>query len=155
MSETRFSLARVVLLTVGTLIPLPRLAAQSEGSSPMGARIDEYLQRAGAFGFAGVVLVSVDGKVVLQKGYGRIGVSGAAPLNAATVLPIASLTKQFTATAILRLEMQGRLSTSDSISDHFADVPEDKKTITIHQLLTHTSGIVSELPDAVALRANS
>ncbi len=54
---------------------------------------------------------------------------------------IASITKQFTAAAILELEEQGRLSTEDFIADHLPGVPQHSRKITIHHLLTHTSGI--------------
>jgi CubicO group peptidase (beta-lactamase class C family) len=52
-----------------------------------------------------------------------------------------SLTKQFTAAGILQLVKEGKLSTEDTLSQFFDNLPEDKKKITVHQLLTHTSGI--------------
>ncbi|MBK8417038.1 MAG: serine hydrolase [Bacteroidetes bacterium] len=58
---------------------------------------------------------------------------------------IGSLTKQFTAAAILKLEMQGKLSTSDTITKYFQNVPVDKSTISIHDLLRHQSGLQSNL----------
>jgi CubicO group peptidase (beta-lactamase class C family) len=57
------------------------------------------------------------------------------------VFSTGSLTKQFTATAILVLEVEGKLSTDDTIADFFDDVPADKRNITLHHLLTHTSGL--------------
>ena len=58
-----------------------------------------------------------------------------------TVSDIGSITKQFTAAAILKLEMQGKLSTDDKITKYFQNVPPDKSDITIHQLLRHSSGL--------------
>ncbi|MGD9346390.1 MAG: serine hydrolase domain-containing protein, partial [Candidatus Aminicenantes bacterium] len=59
-----------------------------------------------------------------------------------TVFSTGSITKQFTAAGIVKLEMMGKLNTSDLISQYFDNVPEDKQTITLHHLLTHTSGVV-------------
>ena len=64
-----------------------------------------------------------------------------------TVYDVMSMTKQFTATAILKLEMMGRLRVSDPISTHIGPVPRDKRDITIHHLLTHTSGLTAGLGD--------
>jgi hypothetical protein len=58
-----------------------------------------------------------------------------------SIFDIGSVTKTFTATAILQLAESGKLSVLDKISQYFPDVPEDKKEITIHQLLIHTSGL--------------
>ncbi|SDZ93857.1 serine hydrolase domain-containing protein [Alkalimonas amylolytica] len=55
------------------------------------------------------------------------------------------MTKQFTATAIMLLVEQGKLSLSDTIDKFFPDVPADKKNITIHHLLTNSSGLPSEI----------
>jgi CubicO group peptidase (beta-lactamase class C family) len=52
------------------------------------------------------------------------------------------MTKQFTAAAILKLEMLGRLEVTDPIGEYLRPVPADKRDITVHQLLTHTSGLV-------------
>jgi CubicO group peptidase (beta-lactamase class C family) len=58
-----------------------------------------------------------------------------------------SMTKQFTAAAILKLEMMGKLEVTDRIATHVGPVPADKREITLHQLLTHTSGLVDALGD--------
>ena len=59
-----------------------------------------------------------------------------------TVVDISSVTKQFTATSILKLTEQGLLNLRDSLSLYFKNIPEDKRDITIHQLLTHSAGLV-------------
>ncbi len=102
--------------------------------------LDEYLKQAADFGFAGVVLVAADGKVVFQKAYGMADQSRNIPNKITTVFDIGSISKQFTAAAILKLEMQGKLKTDDVISKYLDGVPEDKAPVTIHQLLTHTAG---------------
>jgi CubicO group peptidase (beta-lactamase class C family) len=62
-----------------------------------------------------------------------------------TVYDVMSMTKQFTAAAILKLEMMGKLDVADPIGRHIRPVPADKRGITLHQLLTHTSGLVDVL----------
>jgi len=107
----------------------------------LGETLDEYLRRATANGFSGAVLVAKDGKIVLRKGYGWADKKNKIPITADTIFDIGSHVKAFTATAIMRLEEQGKLSTSDSITKYFPNVPADKTQITIHHLLTHTSGL--------------
>lgn len=107
--------------------------------------LTDYLARAEAYGFSGQVLIAEKGKILLNRGYGLAVRNPPVPITAQTIFDLASLTKQFTAAAILRLEMDGKLKTSDSISRHFDNVPADKSSITIQQLLTHTSGIRREV----------
>jgi CubicO group peptidase (beta-lactamase class C family) len=86
-------------------------------------------------GFSGVVLVERAGRIVLDRAYGSVGRENA--------FWLASTTKQFTAAAILRLADEGKLAVSDSIYHFFARAPRRARTITIEQLLTHTSGIAA------------
>jgi len=106
--------------------------------------LDEYLRRATANGFSGAVLIAKDGKVVLRKGYGWSDRKNKIPITAKTVFDIGSYVKAFTATAIMQLEEQGKLDTSDSIAKYFPNVPADKTGIKLHHLLTHTSGFQRE-----------
>ncbi|UAM97963.1 serine hydrolase [Polaribacter litorisediminis] len=104
-------------------------------------KIDVYLEASETNGFSGVVLVAKKGEVMLSKGYGWADRKNKIPNSPATVFNIGSVTKQFTASAILKLVEQGKIKTSDKISSYFTQTPMDKSDITIHQLLTHTSGI--------------
>jgi CubicO group peptidase (beta-lactamase class C family) len=113
----------------------------------VGAATDEYLTAATPYGFSGALLVAKDGEVLLEKGYGMADLEAQVPNTASTVFTTGSITKQFTAAAILRLEMDGLLSTDDRLSEHLEGVPDDKKDITLHHLLTHTSGIVPSTGD--------
>jgi CubicO group peptidase (beta-lactamase class C family) len=108
-----------------------------------GTELDRYLTRIAPFGFSGALLVAKNGKVVHNKGYGRAIREKDIRNTAETVFSVGSLTKQFTATAILRLEMQGRLNIHDYIGKYVGDVPADKEGITIHHLLTHTAGVIN------------
>lgn len=119
--------------------PMITTAAESDAAR----NLDVYLERLVPFGFSGTVLLARDGDVLLNKGYGWADVEARVPNTDETVFPIESVTKQFTAAAILTLEMQGKLQTSDPISHFFANVPDDKADVTLHHLLTHTSGIIT------------
>lgn len=109
--------------------------------SDIGAQIDDYLTRLTAFGLSGSFLVAQDGEIVLQKGYGLANRQTGEANGPETMYGIGSLTKQFTAAAILLLETQGLLSTEDAISRYVENVPSDKAAITVSQLLKHRSGL--------------
>jgi CubicO group peptidase (beta-lactamase class C family) len=102
------------------------------------------MSRLSAFGFSGALLVAQGGAVVLSKGYGLANRSERIPVDQDTVFTVGSITKQFTAAAVLKLEMQERLAVGDSISKYFEDCPPDKEQITLHHLLTHTAGLESD-----------
>ena len=85
--------------------------------------------------------VVLDGKLVKAKGYGLANVELGTPVSPDTVFEAGSITKQFTATAILLLAEEGKLGLEDSLSKYFPDAPPALKAVTIRHLLTHTSGI--------------
>jgi CubicO group peptidase (beta-lactamase class C family) len=140
-----------VALIVPSLVGFSRGLRGQSAEGPIGAAADGYLLRLEAYGFSGAVLIARHQQVLLQKGYGMADRSRGLPVRADTAFGIASLDKQFTAAAILRLEMQGKLRVADPIKKSLDSVPADKADITIHQLLTHTSGLANtyrdELPD--------
>ncbi len=90
--------------------------------------------------FNGSVSISRKGVNLLSKGYGMANFSFDVPNTAQTKFKLASVSKQFTAMAIMMLQEQGKLSTDDKLTKFIADYPNGDK-ITIHHLLTHTSGI--------------
>lgn len=102
----------------------------------MAAKIDAEINNYVKDGFSGNVLVARHNKIILNKMYGNVADLGPNP-----AFWIASMSKSFTAAAILRLQEQGKLSVNDPLSKFFVDVPADKKQITIHNLLNHTSGL--------------
>ena len=81
----------------------------------------------------------------MNRGYGLANKDDNIPNTPDTVFDIGSVTKQFTATAILLLSDDGKLRMDDPLHRFFEDVPDDKKDITIHHLLTHTAGFVASL----------
>ena len=109
-----------------------------------GAQLDRLLSRYTMYGFSGTVLAAKDGKIILNRGYGLADRERNLPNTTATVYAIGSLTKQFTAAAILQLEAQGKLNTQEFVSKYLGDFPQDKTSITLHHLLTHTSGLISD-----------
>jgi len=87
------------------------------------------------------VAVSRNGTVVLERGYGMANLETATPIQPSSIFHVASVSKQFTATAILLLERDGKLSLDDDIRRHLPEIPDYGTTITIRHLLTHTSGL--------------
>lgn len=90
--------------------------------------------------FSGCVFITKNDSLLLMKGYGYANRTMNLSYTPATLSCIGSITKMFTATAILKLYQQHKIKLSDKISTFFDNVPADKKNITIHQLLTHSSG---------------
>ncbi len=115
-------------------------------NSPIGARIDDFLTRMSGFGYSGNVLILKDGKTLLSKGYGLANRADRVPYDTDTIFDIGSMAKTFTAAAIVKLEIAGCLSVQDPISKFLEQAPADKRKITVHQLLTHTSGIIVDFP---------
>jgi len=82
-----------------------------------------------------------NGQVIKSKGYVYANLEVRAPAKVDTIFPAGSITKQFTATAIMQLVEQGKLGLDDSITKYFPEAPAAWKPITIRHLLTHSSGI--------------
>ncbi|MBU2928525.1 serine hydrolase [Winogradskyella psychrotolerans] len=99
------------------------------------------------------ILVAKDGKIIYMNGFGMSNLELSVKTNPKHVFEIGSITKQFTAVAILMLEEQGKLKITDDITKYIADYPTYGKTITIHNLLNHTSGIKSytDVPSFISL----
>lgn len=101
----------------------------------------EYLEGLHEDGFAGIVLVARGDEVLFAEGFGLADRENETPWTTKTHATIGSISKQFTAAAILKLAEQKKLSFEDTLGEFFADAPEDKRGITLHQLLTHSSGV--------------
>jgi CubicO group peptidase (beta-lactamase class C family) len=91
--------------------------------------------------FMGAILLAKRGKVILDKGYGYANLEWKITNTPNSKFRIASLTKQFTAVAILLLEEQGKLKITDNINKYITDAPSAWKKVTLFHLLNHTSGI--------------
>ena len=107
------------------------------------AAIDRYLttemQQRQIPGLA--LAVCYQGKMLKQKGYGVADVQHQVPVTTETVFELASITKQFTASAIMLLRQKGKLQLDDEIRVYLSDAPENWRGVTVRHLLTHTSGL--------------
>lgn len=124
--------------------PMPLLALPTPLplDSGAGRSIDAHLQNLANLNlFSGAVLVARGGTVIVSKGYGMTDRAQATPNTPQTRFRIASLTKQFTAMAILILQTRGALHVNDPICAYLDDCPPAWQPITIRHLLTHTSGL--------------
>ena len=103
---------------------------------------------------SGFVLVAEGDRPIYARGFGWADREARAPADADTSFRIGSVTKQFTAAAILLLAQEGKLAVTDTIGQHIPDYPAVGADITIHQLLSHTSGIPSYtgFPEVMATR---
>ena len=120
------------------------LAAQNPAPLPADSArraLADYAERAEALGVSGVLLVAVGDDVLLHHASGWRDPARHVPNDTTTLFYIASMEKQFIATAIVALEDEGRLRTSDTLPSFFDNVPPDKRAITLGQLLSHTSGL--------------
>jgi D-alanyl-D-alanine carboxypeptidase len=93
--------------------------------------------------FAGDVLVAKDGEVLLRQGFGLADREWNVAHCATGKFRLGSLTKQFTAAAILQLMERGALVLDDEIARHYREAPAAWRDVTLFHLLTHTSGIAS------------
>jgi CubicO group peptidase (beta-lactamase class C family) len=134
---------RLVLVVALSLVRSLALA-EPKDDRDLGAKLDEYMTRLEKLGYSGGLLVARNGLAVIEKGYGLADREQNRPMGPDSVYSLGSITKQFTAAAILRLEMKGRLTVHDSIARLVKDVPPDKTGITLHMLLTHSAGLESD-----------
>ena len=132
----------------GFLILFSGAGSYTQTRDDIGKKIVEYLNAQKEVNqFSGSVLVAHKGTVIISKGYGLANHEHEIPNSPETRFRIASLTKQFTAMAIMILEEDGTLRLDDQLSTYIPDYPRGEE-ITIVHLLTHTSGIPNhtELP---------
>ena len=112
-------------------------------------KVDEYLKPYLETGnFSGSLLIARGGKIILAKGYGMANYEHDVPNTLKTKFHLASVSKSFTAAAIMILEEKGMLNVNDPLTKFIPGYPNGE-IITIHHLLTHTSGIpnVNVFPD--------
>ena len=116
--------------------------ADAQQDTGLSAQFDKIIEEQFPLEETGVtVLVSSRGKIIYKKAFGLANAELNVPIQADNVFRIASITKQFTAVAILQLMEQGKLDLQDEITRFIPDYPTRGNKITIEHLLTHTSGI--------------
>ena len=144
MVKRSHAVARLALLASICAVAVSYGSAQSAGPSAteIQTKVDEYMNAAMAVnGFSGSILVARNAEPVVTKGYGMANIELAVPNTPQTVFRLGSVTKQFTATAIMMLQERGKLRVSDPICQYLTDCPAAWQPLTIRHLLTHTSGI--------------
>lgn len=133
-------------------------SAQAAGQAPdeeLAAKIDKLLfdvYKPGQPGAA--VLVKKQGRIIWRKGYGLANLELNVPVEPDMIFRLGSITKQFTAVAVLMLAEEGKITLQDEITKFLPDYPAQGKKITVEHLLTHTSGIQSytDLPEWLPLQ---
>lgn len=128
--------------------PAEPLATTDVLRGELGSRIDAILREATTTsGFGGAVIVELDGELVLQSGYGYADRERSIPFRADTVHAIGSITKPFTALAVVHLAQEGKLDLAAPVSRYLPDAAAPAASATLHQLLTHTSGMAEYCAD--------
>lgn len=135
----------IVRLLIINLVLFSSTIIAQENHFTTAKKIDDYLNSGISNGFSGVILVEINGKIILNKGYGQANKDKNILNSPNTIFDIGSNTKQFTGAAILKLVELNKLKVTDSLYTFFDNLPQDKKNITIHQLLTHTGGFQESL----------
>jgi len=119
------------LISIAMLLVL----AASAGAQDLTPKFEDYMNAlSNQKRFIGSVLVARDGKVVFRKGYGMANVELDVPNEPETRFRLGSITKQFTAAAILLLQERGKLNVTDPICKYFDPCPSAWSEITIHHL---------------------
>lgn len=129
------------------LLSSVKLLGQQTDTNSIIQKLDAFLKSAKAADkFNGTVIVAQKGKILLNKGYGFKNVVANSFNDSNSIFQIGSITKSFTAVVVLKLQEEGKLSVQDKLSKFFPNYPQGDK-ITIHNLLTHTSGIYNYTND--------
>src|SRR5690349_12931508 len=125
-------------LLISSLVVAAAFCAEDD----RGKRIDEILQQWNKPDTPGAsVAVIQDGKLAYQKGYGSANLEYGIAIAPNTVFHVASVSKQFTAMALVLLEQDGKLSLEDDVHKYLTELPDYGHKITIRNLLQHTSGV--------------
>jgi CubicO group peptidase (beta-lactamase class C family) len=129
------------------------LAISCLAQNSVETKVDEYIRaEMQAQQIPGLALAVIkDGKTVIARGYGLANVEHQVPVKPETIFQSGSTGKQFTATAVMMLVEEGKLSLDDKITKYFPDGPEAWQKITVRHMLTHTSGM-TDYPQDFDLR---
>lgn len=126
-----------ILLALALALPAPALAQTAD----QAAKIEALFAGIKPDAPGCIVGISQDGKTVVEKAFGLAVLEHEVPNTTATLLEIGSVSKQFTAAAVLLLERDGKLKLSDDIRKYLPEMPDYKTPITVEMLLNHQSGL--------------
>ncbi|WP_312104577.1 serine hydrolase domain-containing protein [Lachnoclostridium sp.] len=111
-------------------------------NSLLATKINDFMELyCNTWAFSGSILVAKKGETIIKKGYGKASIEHSVSNTSLTKFRICSITKQFTAMSVMMLQEKGLLDVNDSITNYFPEFHQFDKRITIHHLLTHTSGL--------------
>ncbi|MEZ0471329.1 serine hydrolase domain-containing protein [Luteimonas salinilitoris] len=139
-----------VLAAIAACLLLP--GAGAAHGDPMQANVDALMRDYSGGVPGAAVLVLHDGDAVVRRGYGLANLEAGVPVTPASNFRLASLTKQFTAAAILLLAEDGRLRLDDPLRKWLPTLPAAAEPVTLHHLLSHTSGLIDYeevMPEAI------
>ena len=148
------SLLSLIIIVLAGMHSVASAQSSTLSDEALAAAVNEMLETTYKPDEPGAAVIVVrDGKVVLRKGYGRANMELGVPVEPDMVFRTGSITKQFTAVAILMLLEQGKLALEDDITKFLPDYPTKGQKITVEHLLNHTSGIKSytSLPEWIPL----
>ena len=132
------NLIKTIWLTMLLAISLREVRIYAQTSSRIEHITEFYRQRDG---FMGTAAVARNGRIVFEKNYGYANLKQQMPFAQDTRFPVGSVSKQFTAAAILLLQQDGKLKTSDPIAKFYKGAPASWAHIVLRNLLTQTSGL--------------
>jgi CubicO group peptidase (beta-lactamase class C family) len=149
---------KLLLFTCSLLVLILNSFGQAKQDKQLIKNLDQIIaDKYSTIAPACAVLVSKNGQVIYHKAFGMANIELSIPVRPEMVFRIGSLTKQYTAVAILQLVEKGKISLQDSLQKFIKDFPYKGHAITIENLLTHTSGIVDyevldfHIPNAIRI----
>ena len=137
---------RVAGMGIGFTSPPPEHNEKGLTDQQIAARLEQYLDRRNADGeFSGAVALARNNEILFASAYGMADIESGRPNTLDTPINLGSINKLFTGLAITQLAAQGKLAYTDTVGKYLPDYPNTKvrDTVTVHQLLTHTSGLGS------------
>ena len=142
LSSDKPETEKVERISAPSLLTRPKLQVV-ESLPQLKERLDDM---AASRQFTGAVLVARGNEVLFRQTYGKANYEQDTPFQLDTRFRLASVSKQFTGVAILKLQDQGKLSVNDPVCQWIQPCPERWSEVKIHHLISHTSGI----PDLMA-----
>lgn len=134
---------RLAVCAFGLLIGAAVLVSADAAGGDPGTSIDSLFAKVGSSTPGAAVMVIQDGRVVFQRGYGVTDLRTRYKIDEHTNFRLASLSKQFTAMAVMLLVHDGKLRYNETLTEIFPEFPAYGKNITIRELLNHTSGLIN------------
>ena len=133
---------KALLIVIASLIVVLPVFAQNSNANDITARVDKVFAQFDKPTSPGCALAVIkDGQIVYKRGYGMADLDHDIAIKSDTVFHVASVSKQFTAMAILLLAKQGKLSLDDEVRKHIPELRDFGHKVTIRHLLHHTSGL--------------